>query len=85
MSILSCQLHKQESFSLILIGFPERQETDCKLRVDPASSYLGFCLIHKPEYLLGMWGKASQILGMLMSVVGGFRMNANMNKIEILT
>lgn len=35
--------------------------------------------------LLGMWGKASQILGMLKSVVGGFRMNANMNKIEILT
>lgn len=35
--------------------------------------------------LLGMRGKASQTLGMLKSVVGGFRMNANMNKIEILT
>jgi len=35
--------------------------------------------------LLGMSEKASQILGMLKSVVGGFKMNANMNKIEILT
>lgn len=35
--------------------------------------------------LLGIWGKASQVPGMLKSVVGGFRMNANMNKIEIVT
>lgn len=35
--------------------------------------------------LLGMWGEASQVLGMLKSVVGGFRMNGNMNKMEVLT
>lgn len=51
MNILSCQLHKQESFSLDLIVFPACQEINCQLRVDPVSSYLGFCLIRKLEYL----------------------------------
>lgn len=51
MNILSCQLHKQESFALLLIVFPACQKINSMLKVDPASSYLGFCLIHKPEYL----------------------------------
>lgn len=46
-----CFVHKQKSFSLVLIVFPACQDINCKLRAIPFSTYLGFCLIHKPEYL----------------------------------